>query len=208
MRPAIVRALGGALTASLLAITIPTVRVASAGGPTATAYFAGGCYWGVEAVFRHVRGVKHATSGFAVPVTSGPASADPNAPNYVEAVKVEYDPSQVTYQQLLQVFFLVAHDPTEVNAQGPDIGPEYRSMVFVSDSAQRRAVESYIAELTADKSFPAPIATQVGELLRFREAPADQQDYVAKNRATEYVTVNDLPKLEQLKTRFATLYRN
>jgi peptide-methionine (S)-S-oxide reductase len=162
VRPAIVRALGGALTASLLAITIPTVRVASAGGPTATAYFAGGCYWGVEAVFRHVRGVKHATSGFAVPVTSGPASADPNAPNYVEAVKVEYDPSQVTYQQLLQVFFLVAHDPTEVNAQGPDIGPEYRSMVFVSDSAQRRAVESYIAELTADKSFPAPIATQVG----------------------------------------------
>ena len=208
MRPAIVRALGGALTASLLAITIPTVRVASAGGPTATAYFAGGCYWGVEAVFRHVRGVKHATSGFAVPVTSGPASADPNAPNYVEAVKVEYDPSQVTYQQLLQVFFLVAHDPTEVNAQGPDIGPEYRSMVFVSDSAQRRAVESYIAELTADKSFPAPIATQVGELLRFREAPADQQDYVAKNRTSDYVTINDLPKLDHLKTLFAPFYRN
>lgn len=208
MRPAVVRALSATLAASLFALATPTVRVASASGPTATAYFAGGCYWGVEAVFRHVRGVKHATSGFGVPVTSGTAPADPNAPNYVETVKVEYDPSQVTYQQLLQIFFLVAHDPTEVNAQGPDIGPEYRSVVFVGDSAQRRAVASYISELTADKAFPAPIATQIGELLRFREAPTDQQDYVAKNRTSEYVTVNDLPKLEHLKTLFAPFYRN
>jgi len=120
----------------------------------------------------------------------------------------EYDPAQVSYRQLLQIFFLVAHDPTEVDRQGPDVGLEYRSLVFVSDAAQRRVVQAYIDQLTADKTFVRPIATRLGTLLRFREAPDDQQDYVAKNRTSGYVTVNDLPKLEELRTRFGALYRN
>ena len=207
MRPVIIRAIGGTLTAGLLAIATPTLRVA-ASGPTATAYFAGGCYWGVEAVFRHVRGVKHATSGFAVPVASATTPTDPNAPNYVEAVRVEYDPTQVTYPQLLQIFFLVAHDPTEVDRQGPDVGLQYRSMVFAGDSAQRRTIQDYIAQLTASKVYARPIATQLGELLRFRAAPDEQQDYVARNRTSEYVTINDLPKLGRLKNLFAPFYHD
>jgi peptide-methionine (S)-S-oxide reductase len=187
-------------------LAAPAVQAASPGGKKATAIFAGGCYWGVESVFRHVKGVTAAVSGFAVPVDM-PAALAASGPNYVEAVRVEYDPAQVTYAQLLQIFFLVAHDPTEVDRQGPDVGPEYRSVIFVSDSAQRRVVQGYIDQLAANKTFAQPIVTQLAGLRRFREAGPDQQDYAAKNQDSPYVIINDTPKLEALKQRYPALFR-
>jgi peptide-methionine (S)-S-oxide reductase len=191
---------------SAFVLAPPAVRAEPASAKKATAVFAGGCYWGVESVFRHVKGVSSAVSGFAVPVDMPPALAAAG-PNYVEAVRVEYDPTQVTYAQLLEIFFLVAHDPTDVDRQGPDVGPEYRSVIFIGDTAQRRVVQAYIDQLAASKTFAKPIVTQLAELRRFREADPDQQDYATKNQGSPYVIINDAPKLEALKRKYAALYR-
>jgi peptide-methionine (S)-S-oxide reductase len=171
-----------------------------------TAVFAGGCYWGVEAVFKHVRGVREAVSGFAVPGTP-PGSAAPTSGHtgYAEAVRLVYDPSRITYAQLLQVFFLVAHDPTEVDRQGPDVGPQYRSVVFVNGEAQRQAAREYVDALTALRLFPRPIATEIAPARSFR--PAEDQDYVAHNPDSPYVVAHDLPKLAELRRRFPAWYR-
>ena len=187
-----------------LAWATAAVPVASASGSTATAEatFAGGCYWGVESVFLHVRGVKSAVSGFAVTVEGKISSEDPG---YVEAVRVRYDPSKVTYQQLLEIFFLVVHDPTQVGHQGPDHGLQYRSVVFVNDSAERQVVQSFIDRLSADRRYPAPIVTQLAGLKRFREADPDQQNYAARHEDQPYIIINDAPKLLELKKRFPTL---
>lgn len=175
----------------------------------ATVILAGGCFWGVEAVYRHVKGVKSAVSGFAVP--DAPPSPEPSMlstkPAYAEAVRIEYDPAVVTYDQLMAVFFTVAHDPTQVGRQGPDIGPEYRSVIFVTNEEERRQAEQTLARFKGDSSFTKPISTEIAKLKTFRVAEAAHQDYVARNPRSPYVMQVDLPKLTHLQHAFPDLYK-
>jgi peptide-methionine (S)-S-oxide reductase len=179
-------------------------QTASEGGRAdskAVAVLAGGCYWGVESVYRHVRGIESVTSGFAIPAhTPGSASSAPT-----EAVRLEYDPSEISYRQILDVFFSVVHDPTQVNRQGPDVGAEYRSMVF-ADSAQRAMARSYLDSLTAARVFPKPIVTEIATLAYFDPAGADQQQYAERHPTDPYIVVNDVPKVKGLEKRFPELF--
>jgi peptide-methionine (S)-S-oxide reductase len=182
--------------------------VAMSGGQP-TAVLAGGCFWGVEAVFKHLKGVKTATTGY-----SGGSAATANydrvsagRTGHAESVKVTYDRSQITYGQLLKVFFSVAHDPTERNRQGPDEGPQYRSVVFATTADQKRVAEAYIAQLNEARVFRRPIATEVVGLTAFYEAEGYHQDYVAHNPGSAYVRYFDLPKLDQLRKQFPDWYK-
>lgn len=199
------------VSAALLAIPPASIAVHATDAsskPKAVAYFAGGCYWGVEEVYEHTRGVKSATSGFVTPARLDASSPDdPAARGYAEAVRVEYDSTQVSYGQLLEIFFNVAHDPTQVGRQGPDVGPEYRSLVIVLDDAQRAAARSYIATLERGKVFPRPITTEIVALGKFKEAPEGQQDYAARHPTDRYIVINDVPKVVALKQQYAALYR-
>lgn len=178
-----------------------------------TAVFAGGCFWGVEGLFEHVDGVLSATSGFATGAAreaATPVSYDrvsTGRTGYAEAVRVVYDPARVTYAQLLQLFFTVAHDPTEVDRQGPDVGPQYRSAVFTRDDAQRRAAAAAVARLEAARTYARPVATRVEPLAAFREAEPYHQDYMARHPDAPYIVVNDAPKLARLKREYPALYR-
>lgn len=173
-----------------------------------TAVFAGGCFWGVEAVFEHVKGVMDVKSGYA----GGDAkSADydkvsSGSTTHAESVHVTFDTSRVTYAQLLTVFFSVVHDPTEVNRQGPDVGPQYRSAIFYIDDAQKKLATDYIAAIDKAKVLKKPVATQIVPLDKFYDAEAYHQDFVKKNPDHPYVVYHDLPKLKALKERFADLY--
>jgi peptide-methionine (S)-S-oxide reductase len=181
--------------------------LAPAGGEQ-VAIFAGGCFWGVEAVYRHVKGVVSATSGYAG--GAKPASYDEvstGSTGHAESVRVVYDPSKVSYAQLLKVFFAVAHDPTERNRQGPDVGTQYRSAIFYVDDDQKHAAQSYIAQLTATHSYPRPIVTEVAPLREFYAAEAYHQDYLIHHLNQAYIVINDLPKLDALKTQLPELYR-
>ena len=176
---------------------------------TQKAVFAGGCFWGVDAVFKHVRGVERVVSGYA-----GGRAADPTyeevstgTTGYAESVEVTYDPAQVSYEQLLEVFFTVAHDPTQRNRQGPDVGSQYRSAIFYVDDAQHRSALRHIAQLNARHVYPAPIVTEVVPLATFYPAEAYHQDYLAHHLTQPYIVYNDLPKLERLKEKFPQLYR-
>ncbi|HEX8396596.1 MAG TPA: peptide-methionine (S)-S-oxide reductase MsrA [Pyrinomonadaceae bacterium] len=172
------------------------------------AVFAGGCFWGVEAVFEHVKGVSDVTSGFSYArATMADNDMVKETKNrYAEAVKVTYDPSKITYEQLLKIFFLVAHDPTELNRQGPDVGTEYRSAIFYASDEQKRLAENYVAELTKAKTFARPIVTQIIALDKFNQAGDDHQDYMAKHPDDAYIVINDKPKLENLRKQFPDLY--
>jgi len=173
-----------------------------------TAVFSGGCYWGVESVFEHVRGVKSAVSGFAFADTTAPSPDGPALRgSYAEAVRVVYDPSQVSYEQLLDIFFLVAHDPTQQDRQGPDVGPQYRSVLFFEGDEQRVAARTYLARLRAGGTYTAPIVTELATLRAFRPVEESQQDYAARHPTELYILVNDAPKLEALRRRFPALYR-
>ena len=173
-------------------------------GTVAVTVLAGGCYWGVESVFRHVRGVESAVSGFAVPASS--AGSVPGLP--AEAVRIRYDPTLLSYREILALFFTVAHDPTQRNRQGPDVGPEYRSIVFVANERERRAVQAYVDSLAATRVFPQPIVTEIAELHGFREVDASQQNYAARHPTDPYIVANDAPKLDALRRRFPRLFRN
>jgi peptide-methionine (S)-S-oxide reductase len=165
---------------------------------------AGGCYWGVESVFRHVRGVTSATSGFAIPTT--PAGAEFEGP--VEAVRIAYDSTRISYRELLEVFFTVVHDPTQVNRQGPDVGAEYRSVVFVDGDRQRGVVRDYIDSLSAARVFPRPVVTEIAALQSFQEVDDTQQDYAARHPTDPYIVINDVPRVAALRRRFPRLYRD
>jgi peptide-methionine (S)-S-oxide reductase len=184
---------------SLASLSILLPAALATGAPKQTAVFAGGCFWGVEAVFEHLRGVESATSGYATPV------GDPKG--FAEAVRVVYDPDRISYDQLLQVFFLVAHDPTEIDRQGPDVGPRYRSIVFVRGEAERAAVRTALDSLRARRVYSTPIATEVAALRTFRIAEDFHQDYVIHHPQEAYVVINDLPKLAELRRRYPTLYQ-
>jgi len=185
----------------------PTVDASPATGE-ATAVFAGGCFWGVEGVFQHVRGVKSVRAGYA-----GGDAAHANYDDvsdgdtgHAESVRVVYDPAQVTYGQLLQVFFSVAQDPTLLNRQGPDVGTQYRSAVFYATPEQKKVAEAYVAQLTAAHAFPAPIVTEVTPLKAFYPAEDYHQDYMRLNPEAMYIVVNDRPKVLALQRLYPQRY--
>jgi peptide-methionine (S)-S-oxide reductase len=176
---------------------------------TDTAVFAGGCFWGVEAVFEHLNGVSTAISGYAGGKVRSPSYEEVSTGNtgHAESVLVVYDPSRISYDQLLQVFFTVAHDPTQLDRQGPDVGSQYRSVVFYHTDAQRDAARRYIAKLETAKTFGRPIVTEVVPLESFNEAEAYHQDYLVHHPHQPYIVINDAPKLEALAREFPALYR-
>ena len=182
-------------------------RAAASGHQTVV--LAGGCYWGVEAVFRHVKGVVEATSGYAggAAATAHYNLVSDGDTGHAESVRVTFDPAQVSLGQLLQVFFSVAHDPTEVNRQGPDTGTQYRSAIFVGGAAQKRVVDAYIAQLEKAKVFARPIATEVAPLAAFYPAEAYHQNYAALHPHNPYIAINDAPKVAHLRELFPALYR-
>ena len=173
-----------------------------------TAVFAGGCFWGVEAVFEHLKGVSKAVSGYAGGNVAKPSyeQVSSGRTGHAESVRVTYDPARVSYGQLLKVFFAVAHDPTELNRQGPDVGTQYRSAIFYTDDEQKRIAEAYIAQLQAAHSFARPIVTEVTRLKAFYQAEAYHQNYLEQHPNQPYIVFNDLPKLANLKREFPALY--
>ena len=175
-----------------------------------TAVFAGGCFWGVEAVFDHVKGVKRAISGYAGGQLANPSyeQVSTGETGHAESVEVIYDPSQVSYGKLLQIFFSVAHDPTQLNRQGPDHGTQYRSAIFYRSAQQQQVAEAYIKQLTAAKTFSRPIVTQVAKLGGFYPAEEYHQHYLANHPNQLYIVINDKPKVAALKAQFADIYRD
>ena len=174
-----------------------------------TAVFAGGCFWGVQAVFQHTQGVLSAVSGYA----GGPAESanyqavTSGATGHAEAVEVRWDPSRVSYGKLLQIYFSVAHDPTQLDRQGPDSGPQYRSAIFYADAAQQKVAQSYIAQLDAARAFPRKIVTQVAPLKGFYRAEDYHQDYATLHPESPYIAAFDRPKIANMKTLLPDLYR-
>jgi len=173
-----------------------------------TAVVAGGCFWGVQAVFQHVKGVINATSGYAGGTVKNPEYevVSTGKTGHAESVKIVYDPSQITYGQLLRVFFSVAHDPTQLNRQGPDTGTQYRSAIFYNGDEQRRIAEAYIAQLEQAKVFSRQIVTQVAPLKAVYEAEAYHQNYAALHPNNPYIVYNDAPKVANLRQQFPALY--
>jgi peptide-methionine (S)-S-oxide reductase len=173
-----------------------------------TAVFAGGCFWGIQAVFQHVKGVLNATSGYSggAANTAEYELVSTGDTGHAESVKITFDPSQITYGQLLRVFFSVAHDPTQLNRQGPDSGTQYRSVIFYNSGEQKRIAEAYIAQLGKAKVFSRPVVTQVVTLKAFYSAEAYHQDYAANHPNNPYIVYNDAPKVAHLHQQFPELY--
>jgi peptide-methionine (S)-S-oxide reductase len=170
---------------------------------------AGGCFWGVQGVFQHVKGVSRAVSGYA---GGAKATADYDAVSrgdtgHAESVEITYDPKTVTLGELLRVYFSVAHDPTQLNRQGPDAGAQYRSTIFVTNGGQEKVARNYIAQLSKAKAFSAPIVTTLESLQEFYPAEPYHQDYLVRHPAQPYIVYNDLPKIDDLKRLFPSLYR-
>ena len=174
-----------------------------------TAVLAGGCFWGVQAVFEHLKGVSSVTSGYAGGYVKSPSyeSVSMGVTGHAESVSVIYDPSQISYGQLLMIFFSVAHDPTQWNRQGPDTGSQYRSVIFYSNEEQKRIAQAYIAQLDSAKVYSRPIVTKVEPFKSFFPAENYHQDYLRNNPDNPYIVYNDLPKLENLKKLFPAVYR-
>ena len=201
----------GGCGGSSVAATLPDPAVdaaKTADKRAATAVFAGGCFWGVEAVFKHVKGVTSAVSGYAggSAKTAHYEIIGMGLTGHAESVQVTYDPSQISYGQLLRVFFSVAHDPTQLNRQGPDVGTQYRSAIFYADSEQQRIAQAYIDQLSKAKAFARPIVTQLTPLNAFYPAEDYHQDYLAKHPESMYIVINDMPKLNTLRQEFPQIY--
>jgi peptide-methionine (S)-S-oxide reductase len=173
-----------------------------------TAVIAGGCFWGIQAVFQHVKGVIRATSGYAggEATTAQYETVSTGRTGHAESVRITYDPSQVTYGQLLRVFFSVAHDPTELNRQGPDEGTQYRSVIFYGSDEQKKIAEAYVAQLGKARAFSQPIVTQVVPLKGFYPAEAYHQDYATLHPNDGYIMFNDAPKVVHLRKELPELY--
>jgi peptide-methionine (S)-S-oxide reductase len=173
-----------------------------------TAVFAGGCFWGLEAVFEHVKGVSDVTNGYSggTAKTADYETVSTGETGHAESVKITFDPAQVSYEELLKVFFAVAHDPTELNRQTPDTGTQYRSAIFYSGDEQKRLAETYIAELSKAKTFSAPIVTQVVRLDGFYKAEDYHQDYLAHHPNQPYIVAYDKPKVGNLQKQFPDLF--
>jgi len=191
----------------VVSILVCTAAHGEIPGPQ-TAVFAGGCFWGVDAVFKHVKGVSEVVSGYSggSAATAQYEAVSTGMTGHAESVKITYDPTQVSYRQLLGVFFSVAHDPTQLNRQGPDTGTQYRSAIFYATEEQKQVALASIEQLTKTARFSQPIATQVVPLILFYPAEAYHQNFLARHPDKPYIVVNDLPKLDQLKQQFPALY--
>jgi peptide-methionine (S)-S-oxide reductase len=187
----------------------PAVDVPATGEHKAVAVMAGGCFWGVDAVFKHVKGVTSVVSGYAggEKSTARYEAVETGRTGHAESVEITYDPAQVSFGKLLRVFFSVAHDPTQLNRQGPDEGTQYRSAIFYSSDDQKRVAEAYVAQLNEARVFKHQIVTQVTALNGFYAAEPYHQNYLARNPDNPYIVYNDLPKLDRLKKQFPELWR-
>ena len=175
-----------------------------------TAVVSGGCFWGIQAVFQHLKGVTSATSGYSggAANTAHYEDVSTGETGHAESVKVVFDPSQISYGQILMIFFSVGHNPTELNRQGPDYGSQYRSSIFYANDGQKKIAEAYIAQLNAAKTYSQPIVTQVVPLQAFYPAEDYHQDYLKHHPYEPYIMINDQPKLTTLKKEYPELYRN
>ena len=188
-------------------IPTPTVDARDADG-VQTAVLAGGCFWGVQGVFQHTAGVVNAVSGYS---GGSKDTADYNMVSsgrtgHAEAVEIKYDPKKISYGKILQIFFSVVHDPTQLNRQGPDTGTQYRSAIFTANDEQKKVAEAYIAQLNAAKVYRKPIVTRIDKLEAFYAAEAYHQDYLTLHPNQPYIAFNDIPKVENLKKIFADNY--
>jgi peptide-methionine (S)-S-oxide reductase len=204
-------AFAGAAWAAEKAVVIPAPAVDNpkVSASPQTAVIAAGCFWGVQGVYQHVRGVQRALSGYS---GGTKASADYEAVSrgstgHAESVEIRFDPREISYGEILQIYFSVVHDPTQLNRQGPDTGPQYRSNIFYVDEAQKRIAQAYIAQLNNAKLFPRPIVTRVDALNGFYPAEAYHQDFLLRNPTYPYIVIHDLPKIGQLQKVFPARYR-
>ncbi|MCC7271352.1 MAG: peptide-methionine (S)-S-oxide reductase MsrA [Alphaproteobacteria bacterium] len=191
------------------AIPAPAVDLPAGPASPAVAVFAGGCFWGVQGVFQHTEGVRNAVSGYAGGdrATAIYEVVGSGRTGHAEAVAVTYDPARISYGRLLQIFFSVAHDPTELDRQGPDIGPQYRSAIFPADAGQARVAQAYIAQLDRGHAFASPIVTRIEPGHAFYPAEDYHQDFLTRHPTHPYIVFNDLPKIADLKRLFPDLYR-
>jgi peptide-methionine (S)-S-oxide reductase len=191
-------------------IPAPTTDVRAGDAKNDVAVFAGGCFWGVQGVFQHTKGVKNAVSGYAggQKRTANYEAVGGGDTGHAESVRVTFDPRKVTYGQLLHVFFSVAHNPTELNRQGPDVGTQYRSAIFPMSEEQARVARAYIAQLNTARAFDAAIVTTIELDRPFYDAEPYHQDFLSRNPTHRYIVVNDLPKIDELKRVFPDLYRS
>jgi peptide-methionine (S)-S-oxide reductase len=212
-----------ALAASVFLVLVSTLRPSSADSPLAlpalddakaasaleSAVLAGGCFWGMQAVFEHLKGVHRVLAGYSggQAVTAHYYLVGTGRTGHAEAVQITFDPRVVSYGEILRVFFSVAHDPTELDRQGPDVGSQYRSVIFYADDAQRRTALAYISQLERSRFFPRPIVTRVDALRGFYPAEGYHQDYLVHNLSDPYIVYNDLPKLAQFRALLPQLYR-
>ncbi len=196
-----------ALVAAVLFATLSFTSTARA-ATLQTAVFAGGCFWGVEAVFEHVKGVKSVVSGYVGGTVVNPdyETVSSGRTGHAEAVKVTFDPAVVSYETLLAVFFTVAHNPTELNRQGPDVGTQYRSAIFFTNADQQKSATTVISQLTQAKVFSRPIVTQVAALPKFYVAESYHQNYLYIHTDQPYIMYNDLPKIDALKKQYPALW--
>ncbi len=191
------------------AVIIPAPAMdAQASGGIQTAVIAGGCFWGVQGVFQHTAGVVNAVSGYAGgnKSTADYTLVSTGSTGHAESVEIRYDPKKISYGKILQIFFSVVHDPTQLNRQGPDTGTQYRSAIFTTNDEQKKVAEAYIAQLNAAKVYKKPIVTKVGPLEAFFAAEAYHQDYLTLHPSQPYIAYNDIPKVENLKKIFAENY--
>ena len=190
-------------------IPAPALDNPKAPGPVQSAVIAGGCFWGVHGVYQHVRGVQRVLSGYSggTKATAEYEAVSRGATGHAESVEIRFDPQELSYGEILKIFFSVVHDPTQLNRQGPDRGPQYRTNIFYVDESQKRIAQAYIAQLDKAKAFARPIVTRVDPLSAFYPAEAYHQDFLVKNPTYPYIVVHDLPKIGNLKKVFPGHYR-
>jgi len=189
-------------------IAPPAVDNPKSAGPMQTAVLAGGCFWGVQGVFQHVRGVKNVIAGYAggEKTTAQYETVSSGTTGHAESVQITFDPAVISYGQLLQIAFSVVHDPTQLNRQGPDVGTQYRSEIFYSDDAQKHIAQAYISQLDQAHAFPRPIVTRVDPLKGFYPAERYHQDYLINNPTQPYIAIYDLPKVQNFRRTFPELF--
>jgi peptide-methionine (S)-S-oxide reductase len=205
--PAVLAGIG---SASAVVVPAPTVdEPKAAPGATETAVLAGGCFWGVQGVFQHVKGVTMAESGYAggQQATADYETVSTGTTGHAESVRITYDPAQVSFGKLLQIYFSVVQDPTQLDRQGPDEGTQYRSAIFAQDATQQRVADAYVAQLSTAKVFPAPIVTAVEPDTGFFPAEQYHQDYLNSHPTSSYIAANDMPKVAALEKLFGGEYR-
>lgn len=196
------------ILAFIALVTVWVILPNSVSAAEQTAVFSGGCFWGVDAVFKHVKGVTEVVSGYSggSAQTAHYELVSNGDTGHAESVRVRFDSARVSYQQLLEVFFNVAHNPTQLNRQGPDTGTQYRSAIFYTNPEQQKAARTFIQQLTAAHTFSDPIVTQLVPLQQFYPAEEHHQNYLALHPYQPYIVFNDQPKLDQLRTQYPALY--